>query len=240
MRLYIYLLSISHFNGKNQPRSFSQKDFSVNKIHETLKMHPDTIKKYWKLLEDNKLIKYEGPQHYAENWNKEFIARKKDGSTYYMIPKKNPYRIMPRETLDKIQYKYLVTENELKIYLLLAELQERFCYMQSIDRVFTISDLRDLLKLSKQMKNNKMIINALIWLKMLGLVEYTIDVRKNNLGEDINVFTLVNVNYYTNGGEANKYLHSEGEVISQEIKDSIMNKPIMEIEEGGSWQEYVK
>jgi len=68
-------------------------------------MHPKTIKKYWKLLEDNKLIKYEGPAIYAndeDEWGKEFMKRKKDGATYYTIPKKSPYRIMPRETLDKI------------------------------------------------------------------------------------------------------------------------------------------
>lgn len=47
MRLYVYLVSISKFNGKNKPRVFSHKDFSVNKIKELLHMHPNTIKKYW-------------------------------------------------------------------------------------------------------------------------------------------------------------------------------------------------
>jgi transcription initiation factor IIE alpha subunit len=120
MRLYIYLISISHFNGKDKPRVFSHRDFTINKIKEMLHMHPTTIKKYWALLEENGLIKYEGPRHYEENWGKEFMARKKDGTTYYTIKKGTPYRIMPKETLDKIQYEYLVSELELKLYLLLA------------------------------------------------------------------------------------------------------------------------
>ena len=51
MRLYIYLISISHFNGKDKPRVFSHRDFTINKIKEMLHMHPTTIKKYWELLE---------------------------------------------------------------------------------------------------------------------------------------------------------------------------------------------
>ena len=111
MRLYVYLISISHFNGANKSRVFSHKDFTVNKIKEMLHMHPNTIKKYWQLLEINGLIKYEGPaMSVDDDWDKGFMKRKKDGATYYSIPKATPYRIMPRETLDKIQYDYLVDE----------------------------------------------------------------------------------------------------------------------------------
>lgn len=103
MRLYVYLISISNFNGINKPRTFSHKDFTVNKIKEMLHMHPSTIKKYWRLLEEHKLIKYEGPAMSCEkDWNKGFMERKKDGATYYSIPKSTPYRIMPKETLNKI------------------------------------------------------------------------------------------------------------------------------------------
>lgn len=103
MRLYVYLISISNFNGPNKPRFFSQKDFTVNQIKEMLHMHPSTIKKYWRLLEENNLIKYEGPGWDGKKaWEEYFMNRKKDGATYYTIPKKNPYRIMPRETLNKI------------------------------------------------------------------------------------------------------------------------------------------
>lgn len=102
MRLYVYLVSISKFEGKNKARTFTSKDFTVNKIYKILHMGPKTIKKYWELLELNGLIKYEGPAHSTVPWDDMLKVRKKDGGTYYSIPKKNPYRIMPRETLEKI------------------------------------------------------------------------------------------------------------------------------------------
>lgn len=230
MRLYVYLVSISKFQGKNKPRVLSQRAFSVNKIKEILHMHPTTIKKYWQLLEINGLIKYEGPAANPEiPWDKAFMDRKKDGATYYTIPKKNPYRIMPRETLDKIQYYYLVDELELKIYLLLAEMQERFYYMNSAERAFTIADLRGLLKLSKHNDNKKAIISGLIWLQKLNLIEYDIVEETTNLDTKLSVFYLKNVNYYTNGGEAVKYLNSDKEKISEELKESLLKVSVIEI-----------
>ncbi len=71
-------------------------------------MHDTTIKKYWKLLEDNGLIKYEGSKIQAENqneWDKAFMERRKNKTGYYSIPKtphRYNYRIVPRETLNKI------------------------------------------------------------------------------------------------------------------------------------------
>lgn len=82
--------------------------------------------------------------------------------------------------------------------------------MNSCDRVFTIADLRGLLKLSKDRSNNKSIISGLIWLQKLNLIDYTISVETTNLGTKISVFELKSVNYYTNGGEAIKYLNTEG------------------------------
>lgn len=230
MRLYIYLISISHFNGVNQPRLLSHKDFTVNKIKEILHMHPNTIKKYWHLLELNGLIKYEGPAGDPNlDWDKNFSLRKKDTSTYYTIKKSTPYRIMPKETLDKIQYHYLVTETELKLYLLLAEMQERFCFMKSCDRIFTIKDLRDLLKLTKDVHNNRAIINGLMWLQKLGLIDYDVYIETSNLGTKVSVFELKAVNYYTTGGEASAYLGTEGAKISEEVKDSLLKEDVVEI-----------
>ena len=233
MRLYVYLVSISQFNGKDKPRVFSHRDFSVNKIRDYLGMHPTTTKKYWQLLEQHSLIKYEGPKHYDAAgdplpWDKEFMARKKDGATYYSIPKKNPYRIMPRETLNKIQSLYAVTEQELKLYLMLAEMQERFCYLKSTDTMFSVADLRGLLKLSKSAQNNRTIINGLIWLRMLGLVEYDIIEETSNLGKKYTVFKLISVNYYTKGGEAAQYMNSNNERISEKMKEDLINNQVVD------------
>lgn len=231
MRLYVYLVSISKFEGKNKARTFTSKDFTVNKIYKILHMGPKTIKKYWELLELNGLIKYEGPAHSTVPWDDMLKVRKKDGGTYYSIPKKNPYRIMPRETLEKIQHEFLVDEQELKLYLLLAELQERFCYMRSPERIFSVADLRQMLQLKKENKTNKAIISGLLWLKSLGLIDYESTGKTTNLGESEQSFYLNCVNYYTDGGEVNELLKSaEGDgVISEELKQEIISSKVITI-----------
>lgn len=231
MRLYIYLVSISKFQGKNKPRFFTQRDFSINKIHEVLGMHATTIKKYWRLLEENRLIVYQGPGSGVvviedeKLWEKKFMERKKFTAGYYEITKQNPYRIIPRETLDKIQNTYLVDENELKIYLLLANMQETFCFMESPERLFSICDLRELLGLTRHDKNNKMICRGLAWLKELGLIQYKIIERKNNLGETYGCYELEAVNYYIGKNSIENILSSADiPVLTQGIKEKILNE----------------
>lgn len=235
MRLYVYLVSISKFAGRNNPRCFTQKDFSVNKIKETIHMHPNTIKKYWRLLEQHKLIVYEGPNsdEYItmdeKEWLANFSKRNKHKAAFYRIPKKNPYRIMPRETIEKIQQEYLVDEMELKLYFMLANMQETFCYMKSPERQFSLFDLRELLKLTKDSKNNKAIIRALLWLRELELIEYKIVEDKNtNLGTNQYVFELISVNYYTNGGTIGKILESENSKLDETIKNQLLNNQMID------------
>ena len=233
MRLYIYLVSISKFCGANKPRQFTQRDFTINKIHTLLGMHEKTIKKYWKLLEDNDLIKYEGPAANAltqAEWDKAFMERKKNKASFYSIPKSPHgyiYRIMPKETLDKIQNDFLVTEQEIKLYLLLANMQEHFCYMKPPERIFTMADLRELLQLSKKKENNKSIISSLLWLEKLNLIEYEITYEENNLGEKNSIFHLIAVNYYTDGGEAVKYIESNEHKMSNELKEKILENNLV-------------
>jgi hypothetical protein len=71
------------------------------------------------------------------------------------------------------------------------------------ERRFSIADLRGLLKLTKDRKNTRNIINSLIWLSKLNLIEYKIVENKNtNLGTPSYLFELNAVNFYTDGGEA--------------------------------------
>lgn len=236
MRLYVYLVSISKFEGRNKPRTFRQSDFTVNKIKDVLHMHPNTVKKYWRLLEENGLIKYEGPiaplaKVDEDAWFKDFSERRKRKGYFYSIFKRNPYRIMPRETITLIQEKGLVNEQELKIFLLLANMQEHFCYLQSPDRCFSLNDLRDLLKLKKDDKVNKEILHSLAWLKEIELIDYKIVEGTNNLGMPLQVFELVSVNYYI--GDDNKVsliLQSEGNYLTDELKSRIMNEQLIEFE----------
>lgn len=233
MRLYVYLVSISKFQGKEKPRFFTQKDFTVGKIHTVLGMHDRTIRKYWRILEESGMIKYEGTKIYAEDqkeWNKAFAARKKISTGVYTINKGQKYRIIPRETLDKIQKDLLVTEEELKVYLLLANMQEHFCYMKT-EPLFTVADLRELLKLSKKKENNKNILMALFWLSKIGLIEYEMQDDVNNLGEPVYCICLKRVNYYTNGGEAGKALQSsEDQKMTEELKQTILSVELVDFE----------
>lgn len=238
MRLYLYLVSISKFCGRDKPREFMQNNFSINKIHELLGMHSETIKKYWKLLEDNKLIQYQGPQDFEDKflsqqeWNKKFMARKKYSSGFYKIPKGELYRIIPRETVDKLQNVFLVDEIELKLYLLLANMQEHFCYMKSPERLFTLQDLRELLKMSKKVDNNKKIILSLCWLEKLNLIEYSLFEDVTNLGTKKYVFNLISVNYYTDGGQIENMLSSaEDSKLTSEMKERILTEQVVYFEE---------
>lgn len=240
MKLYIYLVSISRFMGRNKPREFTQRDFSVNHIREVTGLHDDTIKKYWKLLEDNKLVTYEGvsfenSEFYDcgefKEWKKYFMSRKKYKAGFYKLPKNQTYKIIPRETVDKIQNEFLVEERELKLYLLLANMQEHFCYLKPPERLFTIADLRILLKISKTKSNNKKIFESLCWLKELELIDYDYEVEINNLGEKETIFELKQVNFYTNGGKAYQILSNDGEKVPAEIKQAILNDQLITFEE---------
>lgn len=230
MRLYVYLVSISSFGGIDKPRILDQKDISPTKISSLLKMKPGTIKKYWSILESNGLIKYEGKTDPEFTWSKMFQIRKKDKTAYYTIPKKTPYRIMPKETLLKIQNEYCVSEEELKMYLRLAEMQEQYCYMGTPCPKFTLADLRDLLQLKSEKKTNDILCRRLSWLKTLKLIDYEVIPEKNNLGKNVFVARLIIVNYYTDGGEVGKMLtSSEEKFVSNEMKERILNNTVIEI-----------
>lgn len=233
MKLYIYLVSISTFQGKNKPRIFTQRDFNVNKIHKATGLHDTTIKKYWRLLEENGLVKYEGPSSRGlsqKDWEKAFMARKNNKASYYSLPKSPhgyQYRIIPKETLDQFQKDFLLSEQEIKLFLLLANMQEQFCYMSAPERIFTIADLRILLGLSKDISNNKSIANSLFWLEKLNLIQYDIEQEINNLGKKVGTFHLKSVNYYTDGGDAFKCINNEEEKIPAELKEKILTENLI-------------
>lgn len=233
MKLYVYLISISNFAGIDKPRFFLQGDFNINRIHKTIGMHESTIKKYWKLLEDEGLIKYEGQSIKTPSqsvWNKQFMERKKISATYYTIPKKTPYKIIPKETLDKMVKGFQVDDIELKIYLLLANMQEKFVYFDTPrDRRFSLKDLRELLGVSKN--QSKKIMQSLQWLKELNLIEYECKKENNNLGGISYFYELISVNYYTNGGKAFAIMSGEESIMSDDLKSKILNEVLISLEE---------
>lgn len=231
MRLYLYLLSISAVNWQEKRRQFRQTDFTINKIHESLNMHSDTVIKYWELLEQSGWVKYEGPRDYSKTWKEDFKARKKNRLGYYSLKKDQLYRLIPKETVDKIQTQYRVSEDELKLYLLLANLQERTLYYKQSCSQLTLKDLCDLRQVSVQDKTKKKLILELMWLRAIGLIDYSIEKIKNNFGTETTVINLRDVYYYIKGGELKDILSEEGAIITDEIKNSILNsKNLIEFE----------
>lgn len=119
-------------------------------------------------------------------------------------------------------------------------MQERFCYLSSPERNFTIADLRDLLHYTNQDKINKELLSCLIWLRELGLIEYEIiGIQRTNLGDNISVFNLISVNYYTNGGDIAKALEAADiSVVSESIKKDILQSKQIVIFDNGNLMNY--
>lgn len=103
--------------------------------------------------------------------------------------------------------------------------------METDERIFSIADLRELLGLKKDYKITIEILKNLTWLKELQLIDYKITKAKSNLGTTANVFELIDVNYYTNGGMIGQMLESSIEVLTDEIKERIVNEQLVVFEE---------
>lgn len=233
MRLYTYLVCLSRFTGANKPRRFNQADFNLNQIRAALRMDYKTIKKYWRILEETGLVKYNGKKNLDLDWDKDFMARKKYTLGYYELSKESSkYRIIPRETLDKIRTKFLVNENELKLYLFLANLQEQALYMGYNECPFTIKEARDLMNLQKKADTNKKLYLNLVWLMKLNLVKCRVEKKKNgNFNEEITYFVIEKVNYYTDGGEIASLLDENHEVLPENVKNAMLNEaPLVNFE----------
>lgn len=199
-----------------------------------LHMDYKTIKKYWKVLEESGLVKYHGPAaEYGQSWDEAFMKRKKYTMGYYELSKeRTQYRIIPRETVDKIISKYQVTELELKLYLFLANLQEKAISFGYSECPFTLKEARELMGYTKQNTTNKKLYLGILWLGKLNLIKYRVETKKNNnFNEQISYFVIEKVNYYTDGGEAGSLLEDKDGVIPQSIKDNLLNEaPIVNFE----------
>lgn len=236
MRLYTYLVCLSRFTKPNEPRKFFQSDFTLNQIKKDLNMNYNTIKKYWKVLEETGLVRYHGRDRQEGDfffWDETFMERKKYPLGYYELKKeKSRYRIIPRETLDKIRKEFAVNEMELKLYLFLANLQEQYLYLGYEEAKFTISEARQLMGFKNDAKVNKRIYLSLIWLMKLNLVKAKIKTKKiENFNEEMTYFVIEKVNYYTDGGEARKIIKECDGIIPESVKKRLLNsEPIVKFE----------
>ena len=236
MKLFTYLTTISTLDYDNVEsrrkgrRQFQQKDFTLNKIHTVLGLDAKTIKKYWKQLEDDGLIKYAGAARYQYNyelsWDKNFMLRKKYPEGYYHIDRPEKFRKIPKETIDKILNEYFVSELELKIYLLLGNMQELY-YAQGVSKVdFTYKDMINLLGLKNEKQNRVAIRKAIVWLGQIGLVDFLFSKKKaGNFNFDVECFTLQQVNFYVE--DKMKDDGKDTELLSQEDKEKILEMSLL-------------
>ncbi len=87
--------------------------------------------KYWYMLEQSGLVICNDRQEIRdtselslEEWKPKFKARKLKENLQYQIIKEEPYRLVPKDTIQEMQTKYLISEIELKLYLKLLCAQE--------------------------------------------------------------------------------------------------------------------
>ena len=227
-KLYTYLVTISTLDYDNRlsrekgRRQFHQKDFTLNKIHDILGMDPKTIKKYWQQLEFDRLIRYVGPAtyDYEISWDKNFMMRKTFPEGYYHIDKPEKFRKIPKETVTKILNEYLVSELELKIYLLLGNIQEYYYNKDEVQSIqITYKDLIVLLGMKNEKINRISIRKALVWLKEIGLIIFDYGKKKaGNFNFEIECINLLQVNFYIN----TPLDDSNYELLSQEDKEEII------------------
>lgn len=236
MKLYIYLLYISSLNfdsaygRKHHIRQFQQKDFNINKIRVATGLDPKTILKYWEKLEHDNIIHYNGTLTLEEKedcktWKDGFKMRKKHPDSYYIINKPDKYRIIPTETIDKILHKFLVTELEFKIYLLLANIQEVTYHKNEPNFCVGYGDIIEMLDIAPHKNNRIAILKALYWLKEIDLIDFDIEQRKiGNFNKVMNVFKIKTINYYTNGGVLEYEFNKEDKTTDEQNKDKILEK----------------
>lgn len=231
MKLYTYLVTLSIPDFSNRAsrergrRQFQQKDFTLNKIHTILGMDAKTIKKYWQQLELDGLVKYVGGAKVDRNltWEKNFMARKKYPEGYYHIDRPEKFRKIPKDTVTKILQEYLVSELELKIYLMLGNVQEYYYNKGGVQNIqITYKDLIVLLGMKNEKQNRVAIKKALVWLKEIGLIVFEQDKRKaGNFNFEVECINLIQVNFYID--PANTSIdNSDYELISLQDKEEII------------------
>ena len=148
------------------------------------------------------------------------MMRKKFPEGYYHIDKPEKFRKIPKETVTKILNEYLVSELELKIYLLLGNIQEYYYNKDEVQSIqITYKDLIVLLGMKNEKINRISIRKALVWLKEIGLIIFDYGKKKaGNFNFEIECINLLQVNFYIN----TPLDDSNYELLSQEDKEEII------------------
>lgn len=218
MKLYSYLLCISGLaNYPANTRVFQHKNLSLAKIKQATGITDKTAKLYLYMLEDMKLVEYQGTIQQKwideadftshsdykkamekaafETWTR---RRKEEKDQYYRIPRPEPYTPIPELTLDKLNTVFQATEQETKLYITCCRYRD-ICYeMGRSFKYLTFETLREILGLKQHHDTNSTIRKNLLFLKGIGLIDFQEGQFFNEKGAAVPCFKLTEVWYYVN------------------------------------------
>ena len=123
----------------------------------------------------------------------------------------------------KLNNDFDCSELELKLYLLCCSYRDLCCYENKSVKILTFESVKDAFNIKKNSSDvNKTIRKALLFLKSIGLIEYTEQLINNSRGAAIPCFRLHEVNYYIN---------YEIEQINEEIEDQDLKEILLRVNE---------
>ena len=226
MKLYSYLLCISGlaFYPENT-KIFQHKNLSLTKIKEATGITDKTAKLYLYHLERNGLVEYQGRIRQPYIDISDFTITKDNGQQeidkkaykkaveqaafstwkhrnseekdeYYRIPRPVPYTPIPEQTLEKLNQVFEITETEMKLYVICCRYRDLCCKDNSNFQNLTFESIRKILNLQQNSKTNSNLRRALLFLKSLGLIDFTESILRNDRGAIIPCFKLTEVYYY--------------------------------------------
>lgn len=229
-KVYIYLVCKSRSRNTVQEmgdttRIFQQKDIVLTKMRKALEMDERTIKKYWRLLEEEGLIRFRPRWNNAEDelkgvaeqtlkkgeitpftaltttekdkiFNAQWKIRNKHKDTYYEIPRASFYRKIPEKTLTFLNETIGVSELVMKVYLTLINTQEEAYQKGKKYTRFTYADLCRTLDFTLHSATIKRLEAALVLLKKLGLITLELINEKDMQGGTRTFLCLKNVSFF--------------------------------------------
>lgn len=220
MKFYTYLVCMSNIaQYPEHTRMFRQKDLSLTKIKQAIGITDKTAKQYLYELEEAGLVIYKGEiQHYSivSELHEEIAKAKTEKQRYYiigaalwrernkhekqgvyLIPRPDLWTPVPQETLEALNVLYQCSELELKMYLLCTSYWDLCNYKGKKTQNITFEMVREALQIKKTGSTpNRDIQRALMFLKILGLVDYVEGFYSNNRGAKIPCFRIVDVGEY--------------------------------------------
>lgn len=227
MKLYSYLVCISGLAAyPENTRMFRQKNLMLSKIKDSTGITDKTVKLYLQILELEELISYQGKYKYLSEEEEVKIIEKTKGLSekqkerkikeltgaaiwkkrskeekegVYYIPRPHIWTPVPEDTLKLLNEDFECSELELKLYLLCCNYRDLCILEHKSYKMITFEQIRDSLKLKNTSgSTNREIRRALMFLKTIGLLEYTESAGVNRKLAKIPAFKISEVNYYIN------------------------------------------